>query len=57
MIPGSPEWEHEVCHRDFNMAGQLVNELRKRLDNAYAELVSASQRLGRAEEALERTRT
>lgn len=49
--PGTPEYEQELCRRDYNAAGQRVMAAQKALGEAIQELSDAAVRLGRADEA------
>lgn len=49
--PGSPEWEMELCRREYNAAGDSVRIAQKALDTAVRELVAAAERYGNADEA------
>lgn len=50
--PGSPEWELELCRREYNTAGERVREAQSALDSAVRELVASAERYGRADEAV-----
>jgi len=49
---GSPEWELELCRREYNAAGERVREAQSTLDVAVRELVASAERYGKADEAV-----
>lgn len=51
-VPGSPEWELELCRREFNEAGRRLREAETELSNRIKELRECAVRYGRADEAV-----